>query len=184
MRATIFSVVFLLASVSLSAQKNEKRFVYSNITEIGLSALNFEGFSYEATSVHGILLDKKHNLGIGIGFGFNMPQNSNVAYIPLFFNYRFYFKPDKTLSPHVNIAVGGLVAKEGYGVYSSITMGFRIRKFSFSSGLSFTPIYEMIYWTERIREGTDDYPTYSSVKKSKMEWYYPFGFTLKVGFTF
>jgi len=179
MKARVFVLAaFLLVSACLSAQENEKRFVYSNITEIGLSALNFKGFSYEATSAHGILLDKKHNLGIGIGFGFNMPQNSNVAYIPLFFNYRFYFKPDKSFSPCINLAIGGLLAEYEGGFYSSFTGGFKAGVFSFSSGISLMAV--------KIDDGGWIYSQSGELEGfvSDYKWYYPFGIILKWGFAF
>ena len=159
---------FLLAGFSLSAQEDEAKETirYSNVTEFGFTTASPRGISLEATTAHGISIEKQHCFGLGTGIGVNFLNrnsynytNRTTVYMPVFFNYRLYFKPEKTFSPHVNIAVGGLVLEEGTGIYSSIAMGFKAGSFSFSSGLSFMPFC------------TD-------------EWYYPFGMTLKVGFSF
>jgi len=154
---------FLAGFVSLSAQESETKetTTYSNVTEFGFLTASPKGVSLEATTAHGFSINKQHNFGLGTGIGVNFSTNySAVSYMPVFVNYRLYFKPEKSFSPHVNIAVGGLITRDGYGGYSSITMGFRAGKFSFSSGLSFMPINEWFGWE------------------------YPFGVTLKFGFAF
>jgi hypothetical protein len=102
--------------------------------------------------------------------------------MPVFLNYRCYLKPQKTFSPHVNIAVGALIPDEKVGMYSAITMGFRAGKFSFSSGISLMaiPIKEDVY------EPVYDQYGYIYTVQTKTEWkiYYPFGITLKWGFSF
>jgi len=174
---TFLAAAILLVSVSLSAQETETKetIAYSNITEFGLITASPKGVGLEATTAHGISFNKTHHLGLGVGIGMSWHEYSNTAYMPIFVNYRCYFKPNNSFSPHVNIAVGGLVPREGYGIYSSITMGFRAGKFSFSSGLSFTPIFDD---SDRHYIFSDPY------WRPKAEWYYPFGITLKWGFTF
>jgi hypothetical protein len=147
MKAKVFlSVLFISASiVSIYAQENESKSVinYSNITEFGLITTSPRSVGIEGTSINGFSINQKHNIGVGIGFGgsFYTDYYTATAYTPVFFNYHLYFKPDKKFSPHFNIAAGGLLAKDGEGIYSSITAGFRAGKFSFSSGISFMAIY-------------------------------------------
>jgi len=174
MKARIFVLAaFLLVSISLSAQENEKKehAKYSNITEIGFVTASPQGIAIEATTAHGVLFDKTHQLGLGLGIGMGFRYGYSNPHMPIFFNYRCYLKPNNTFSPHVNMAVGGLILLDGVGIYSSVTMGFRAGFFSFSSGLSFTPIY-----------GSGYRPRYKPPISDS--WDFPFGITLKVGFTF
>jgi len=137
-KALVFSI-FLLIFVSLSAQETEKKFVYSNITETGFFATSPRYFAFEVTSAHGFTMDKKHHFGIGIGFGYSehSSYSSLASYIPLFFNYRLYFKPDRNFSPCINATVGGLLTDEYTGgFYSSFTMGFKTGIFSFCTSIS------------------------------------------------
>ena len=200
MKKSILILAMTAASVSLFAQENEatEKIKYSNITEFGIIATNPKGACLEATTIQGISINKQHLLGLGFGFGsiFYSTINTNpyddytyynttsTLCMPMFVNYRYYFKPDKPFSPHVNTAVGGLWMEDGEGVYSSITMGFRTGKFSFASGFSFMAINQEIdrgYWLNV--EGP--YGCYSYYQPDlKKEWRYPFGITLKVGFSF
>ena len=190
-RALVLAAAFLAVSISLSAQENETKEVvkYSNITEFGLLTTSIKGVCLEATTIHGISINKAHHLGLGFGIGGCFYSDAYFGeifgYTPIFLNYRFYFKPEKTFSPHVNISTGGLVIEDGYGVYSSITMGFRAGKFSFSSGLSFMPMYKEIYKHQFV-EYIDYWGNYNrfSYSTSKWQWSYPFGITLKWGFAF
>jgi len=188
---------FLLATGSLFAQENEK-IKYSNVTEFGFTTVSPRGISLEATTAHGFSIEKQHHFGLGTGMGVCFHRGGFVTsndfygysssthgkiYMPIFFNYRFCFKPEKTFSPHVNIAVGGLATNDGAGIYSAITMGFKAGAFSFSSGLSFMPIcvkedYYGYYYDNwgNIRPET--------TPKIFNKWYFPFGITLKAGFTF
>jgi hypothetical protein len=163
MKARVFVLaVFLAVSVFLSAQENEAKesIRYSNITEFGFVVTSPQGVGIEATTVHGFSMNKQHHIGLGFGIGGCFHNSFFGGYTPVFFNYRLYFRPEKTFSPHVNVSLGGLIATYGYGAYSSITMGFRAGKFSFSSGLSCMPIYDGMWWS------------------------FPFGITLKWGFSF
>jgi hypothetical protein len=192
---TLAFTAFFTASVSLFAQENET-IRYSNITEFGIITASPRSCGLEATTVHGFSLDKAHHFGLGFGIGgifytvkeispydgLSSSYTESAAYMPVFVNYRFYLKPSKSFSPHANISLGGAVPVEGYGFYSSITMGFKAGSFSFSSGISFAPLY----LTRDVREQhylvEDDY--WETRYVPKKEWTYPIGITLKCGFTF
>ena len=169
-------IAFLLVSVSLFAQENEtkKTFAYSNISEFGIMVASPWNIAFEATTVHGFSVVQKHHIGLGFGLGLALLRYDETGYIPLFVNYRFYFKSSKTIYPHINVAIGGLIVEaEGEnGIYTSLTAGFRVGMFSFSTGFSFLPMPKnrgvMIY-----------YPM-----KEIPDRNYPFGLTLKLGFAF
>ena len=187
-------ILFLVVSFSLSAQEQEKKeriIKYSIITEAGIVSANPKEISVDATVVNGFSINKQHLIGLGIGYGTgfgdgfrSISYNSSYSYtmsyyadyIPIFVNYRLYFKPDKKFSPHINVSVGGIATEETGGVYSSIAMGFRSEKFSFSSGVSFMTTHQ-IDWFE-----TYDNFTYNISPKRTLR--YHLGITLKAGFTF
>ena len=185
----VISAVFLAVGVSLFAQEAEEKMTYSNITEFGLLTASPRGVSIEGTTAHGFAFNKQHLFGLGVGIGINFHNVRYLgyddlnfsAYMPLFVNYRYYFKPQKTFSPHVNVALGGLLLKDNAGMYSSVTMGFRAGKFSFSSGISFMAMQMEVF-------EYDDYYYepyyYGRVSHSVWKWHYPFGITLKCGFSF
>jgi len=178
-KTTLFFLCFF-TSLALSAQENgTDKISYSNITEFGLIATSPIGISFEATTVHGFAIMKKHHFGFGVGIGGTVHRdyrNGMGAYMPLFVNYRCYFKPDKNFSPHVNAALGGLIINDGYGIYSSVTAGFKAGKFSFSSGFSFFAVQRDEQWYI--------YDSWTSSWYSEKNWYFPFGITLKWGFAF
>jgi len=175
-RALAF-IAFLLVSGSLFSQEKET-IKYSNITECGFFATSPRSLGWEVTTVNGFSAHRQHCLGLGLGFGYilGFADDYFLLHTPVFINYRLYFKPDNSFSPHLNIAMGGTMVTDGGGFYSSVTMGFKSKKFSFSSGLSFLAVerevergnYHWGYWrTELIKE-----------------WIYPLGLTIKCGFTF
>ena len=181
-RAFVFAAL-LLATVSLSAQdsENKESIAYSNITEFGFVAASPRGFAWEGTTVNGFSIDKRHCLGLGLGFGYLLQTGDDEffsTHTPVFLNYRVYFRPEKPFSPHVNIAMGGVIVRDGGGLYSALTMGFKSKKFTFSSGFSFMAIKG-----EKDVYGYDDWEYYHHLK-TVPAWYYPFGIVLKCGFTF
>lgn len=182
-RALAFSA-FLLVSVSLFGQENESNeaIKYSNITEFGFFATSPRSFGFEATTVNGFSIDQKHCLGIGLGFGtiLGISEDYFSVYMPITVNYRFYFSPKNSFSPHLNAALGGVMVTEGIGIYSAVTMGFRAKRFSFSSGFSFMAIESEL---EEYVSGYNEWGNYGYYKSVK-KWVYPFGIVLKVGFTF
>ena len=187
MKARVFVLAAVLAAtVSLSAQGSEpnESIRYSNVTEFGFVTASPQGVGLEATTAHGISLNKQHHFGLGFGIGVSFRRNSNpnpVTYMPVFLNYRLYFRPEKTFSPHVNISAGGIALEESVGGYASITMGFRAGKFSFSSGLSVMPIYREV---ETVKYYDNPYGGSLSYSVYEEKWVYPFGITLKWGFSF
>lgn len=186
MKKIIFLILLFATIISVSAQEDSspKKFSFSNITEFGFPATGSQGVTFEATTVYGFAINRQHCIGIGFGFGLSTKISagyslfSNGLYTPIYFNYRVYFKPEKTFSPHINFATGGIFVNNGKGSLVSIASGFKARKFSLSSGLSFMAInrerevYDACYY--------EDY-SYPYIYK---EWIYLFGVTLKVGVTF
>ncbi|MCL2245756.1 MAG: hypothetical protein FWC10_01400 [Lentimicrobiaceae bacterium] len=182
-----FSLLMIFASVSLFAQESESQnsISYSNVTEFGVIAASPKSVFFEATTAHGFALNKQHHFGFGVGIGGNFHSDYRTgveAHMPLFLNYRFYFKPDKRFSPHVNVALGGAILKDGGGLYSSVTMGFRAGKFSFSSGLSFLAIQRDEAWYDY--EDPYGYGYNNATWRKESNWYFPIGITLKWGFAF
>ena len=170
MKKIVLTLVSLFVAIILvNAQEDSKpeKYNYSNITEFGFTTVSPQSIAFEATTVHGFAINKQHCFGLGIGFGVSS-RTYGVLYTPMFLNYRLYFKPDKTFSPHVNVNLGGILVNDGQGIMASVTSGFKARKFSLSSGLSFMAINQ--------KKDSYMYPY--------REWVYPFGFTIKVGFTF
>ena len=96
----------------------------------------------------GFTSDNKNHFGIGVGIGnYNYQAHgiSMITYYPLFSNYRYYFEPNRN-SSLINISLGGLLGtNNASGVYSSATIGFKIRFFSFSIGLSYFAIHRKNY---------------------------------------
>lgn len=163
------SIFFVLAAALLtcssafaqnSSTQNDvtpKKLSYNFIMEFG----NY--FGSKTTGLTGVAINslsiKDQNL-IGIGVGYEMDVNDQTA-IPLFFNFRHYFnRPERKVTPLVNIAVGTRLCFTdrhawteiydpitGYytsfddsytefipGLYASMTAGFKAKAFSFSSG--------------------------------------------------
>lgn len=193
---TVTISALFLVSVSLFAQENgsNETIKYSNITEFGFYAVSPRGISFEATTVNGFSMDKHHHFGLGFGMGYNffLSYEYPTAYMPAFVNYRYYFTPDKRFSPQINASLGGAMVEDGGGIYSSLTMGFKAKKFSFSSGLSLMALYRHETWSDWIDNGYYDSdldrwiedPDAHSISHESKKWYFPFGFVLKVGFAF
>jgi len=178
MKTSVFAfAAFFFASVALFAQENKtnENLTYSNITELGIAVASPQGISIEATSVHGFSVKKTHHWGLGVGFGGIFTKQNEMIHMPIFLNYRLNFKPEQKHSPLLNISVGGIYIKDGNGFYSAIRMGYRIWKFSFSSGVSFMAVN----WTKK--EPDYQYPYDIKTKKINSNM---FGFTIKAGFTF
>lgn len=191
MKNTVFAfIAFLFGSASLFAQESEStsRFAYSNITEFGIFTTSPRSFALEGTTVQGISIDKQHHLGLGIGIGLSLCHSYeySTAHMPMFVNYRYYFNSNKRRSPHFNASLGGVAVEGGGGFYSALTAGFKVGKFSFSSGLSFMAIsrkemrWEWIEYFDPFYERYDGY----SVERPISGWHFPFGIVIKCGFTF
>ncbi|MDD3280679.1 MAG: hypothetical protein PHC83_03820 [Bacteroidales bacterium] len=174
----VLVVIFVFSMMLIQAQNQEDNKVkYSNITEWGLLGSPSERFiAFEGTTVNGFAIGG-HNLGIGLGLGLggDMDAAEPGVYCPIFINYRYYFNPLKSFTPHINVALGGMSRVEAMGIYSTLTTGFRSHKFSFSSGFFFQA-YESEIWDY------DQYGIYYNTNKK--EWRYPWGIMIKVGFSF
>lgn len=174
-------VCSFFTSATLLAQEEETKsnIRYSNITEFGFFATSPKSVFAEGTTVHGISIRNQHQIGLGVGFGggayFQSSYDRATSYMPVFVNYRLRFLPDKKLSPHINIAVGGLMTTYGEGIYSSLTVGFRAGHFSFSSGFSCLSIWE---------NQSDPYYDLSYYSPHSYSPYFPMGITIKCGFSF
>lgn len=173
----VLLVIFVFSMMLIQAQnQEEKKVKYSNITEWGLLGSPSERFiALEGTTVNGFAIGG-HNLGIGLGLGLGGDLDDEPGvYCPIFINYRYYFNPLKSFTPHINVALGGMSRVEAMGIYSTLTTGFRSHKFSFSSGFFFQA-YESEIWDY------DQYGIYYNTNKK--EWRYPWGIMIKVGFSF
>jgi len=179
MKSTLFAFsLFLFTSLSLSAQEQgaeektekEKPIRYSNITELGVIGFAAIWDILGGTTANGISINKEHFVGMCVGVGLGrLPHVYSTAYFPLFANYRYYFIPNGKSSPHVDMAVGGILSNNN-GFYSSFAIGFRARNFTFSLGI---PFIAMSCQTDnRIS------------KTSEHHWDYLCGATIKMGFTF
>ena len=190
MKTKLIATAWCLCVFSFThAQKDTSNYRYANITEAGIFAASPRGIGLEVTTVNGIAINKHHVIGIGFGIGASFHRTysdynyyyygNERGYTPIFANYRYYFKPDNRFCPHITGALGGVVMSHGGGLYTAVSAGFRVNKFSFSSGISFMPVRRMSYF----------YPDYGyffeyDYRKSVYKWHYPFGFMIKCGFSF
>ena len=139
------SIIFILASIFCFGQEipkieenlpKEKNISYSFITEHGMY-MWWAG--YVGVFVNGICFNQTQDL-VGIGIGLEYDIASGASY-PIFLNYRHYFPNKAKLEPLINIAIGTrLCAVYSWkpsmlGLYTTVASGFRVKSFSFSSGL-------------------------------------------------
>lgn len=125
------------------ANEKEKKVSYAFIAEHGM----YLGFNiaYTDVFVNGICFNKTQNIiGIGVGAEFDVIDRLSI---PIYVNYRCYFPSKTNIKPLINIAVGTrLTSQYSYSecivnrtwkpdFYSTIASGFRIKGFSFTSGL-------------------------------------------------
>ena len=118
---------------------------------------SYSGWVLSLTAINNIAFNDRYLLGIGGG----LEYRSFMIAIPMelsgmcFLNFRYYFSNSKrTVTPMLNIAVGGRMAKEFdgwlltdnpwrlseetmYGVYSTLGAGFKFKRFSLQSGILF-----------------------------------------------
>jgi len=150
---------------------------YSNITEFGFIELNKVDRTYEFTTINGFSINGKNIIGFGIGIGvFNYSGSTNdIWYKPFFLNYRYcILRPQKTLTPYINVATGGILFEKVNGFYSTYTIGFNVDNLSFSTGFSF---FGML----KENENFNIQPAYIDKNNS---WRYFYGIVLKVGVAF
>jgi len=182
---TFAFIALFFVSVCILAQENARTISYSNITETGFMSMNLRGVAVELTTIHGFAIDNKHHLGFGFGIGSNSHKPDNdyysylSGYIPVFINYRLYFKPEQTRSPLLNASLGGVNMKNGGGFYSSFTGGYKIGDFSFSSGISFMAISQ-----KPSSNHYYIYPNSPQLIPTNSKWVFPFGIAIKFGYVF
>ncbi|MDL2297031.1 hypothetical protein LJC68_05970 [Bacteroidales bacterium OttesenSCG-928-B11] len=161
----LFTIGLILSSATLQAQtENDNRLSYSIFNEYGfylspmtitknnISSGGFGGvFGFTTTVVNNLVLDKNMHFGLGLGVEFDSQDDMSV---PLFFNFRNYFKDsgDK-FRPMVNAALGmrysysehyyyynyysSSIYEDNIGVYATLGGGFKVRAFSFHAGYFF-----------------------------------------------
>jgi len=116
----------------------------------------FSDFALFPIVINNICFNDRYLLGIGGGLeyrGFMIVFPMELSGM-CFLNFRYYFSnPKRTVTPMLNIAVGGRMAKEFdglfadnpwrlseetmYGVYSTFGAGFKFKRFSLQSGILF-----------------------------------------------
>jgi hypothetical protein len=139
----IFIIIFIVPVLSFGQEINKttenleenKKISYSFITEHGF-CLGREFFAYEGVLVNSIRLNKTQDeIGVGTGFRFNL---MGMTSIPVFANYRHYFPSKTDLQLFLNFAAGTHIAYLENpckaGLYTTLTTGFTVKAFSFSSG--------------------------------------------------
>jgi len=176
-----FLVIFTVSSLFIQAQnEKDQKVKYSNITEWGFSGSPSASFlSLEGITVNGIAIGgSRIGLGLGLGLGGDFDTDFGV-YCPIFLNYRYYFNHESSFSPHINVALGGTSRTDGIGIYSTLSSGFKSGKFSLSTGLFFQA-YEKVTINSYYDNVTGVYITEDPLKN----WVYPWGITIKVGFSF
>ena len=182
-RIILAIVVFMCGVFQLQAQepqieKQEPIIKYAVSIESGFQA-GWHYFGQEHTVVNGFRINDKHVVGFGIGIGFKLVDFS--LYCPIYANYRYYFKLGD-FSPHINIALGGMMTEDGGGVYSTLTTGFRHHRFTFSSGIFFQAYQYKAYYSEVRYDTYGYYPQYIEGYKTINE--FPWGFIVKLGVAF
>lgn len=88
----IFSLIFLLLSVSLFAQRKNKQTTYASITgQFGI--YKDQNYLFGGSLQAGSKIDK--SVGVGLGVDILKFKNINSPYIPLYLDFRFFLKPAK-----------------------------------------------------------------------------------------
>jgi hypothetical protein len=119
----------------------ESSIKYSFLTE---SAIAFSPTNYtiQQTFVNGLTINKQHTIGLGLGIGEVLDdESSSVISMPIFANYRCNFlSPNR--SPFINVAAGVSLRKESPQLYSTLTAGLQFYLFSISAGLMLQTVGE------------------------------------------
>ena len=152
----VIAIVFMAAPVLSYGQQEtqtnestqtEKKISYSFINEFGYMIGTTFGFT--GIFVNGIQFNKTQDLiGIGVGYEFDFMNGNNI---PIYVNYRHYFKAKGRLKPLINVGIGTrLTFEENYygywnsgfskqidvvaGLYGTVAAGFKFKAFSLTSG--------------------------------------------------
>lgn len=154
MKKLIATLLLLcVASYAGKAQTEEtKDLRYGLIAEFGMYG-GYKNFGATAIFVNNIVIKEKFVAGIGLG----MEMEIADAYsIPMFFNFRYYLpsKSKKNFQPLINAALGMRLCMQDFyhydeygreeisvdfypGLYATLTTGFKVKAFSFTTGLFF-----------------------------------------------
>jgi hypothetical protein len=135
---TLLAVLTLTPALISAQNDNNGRF--SVINEYGpFFGQNTIGFT--GTFVAGYTLPNQQEMfGLGVGYEAGVDINQGI---PMFLNFRHIFKPNKTFSPIVNVAIGTRYCIPNYynnsdwGYYMTVGSGFQANLFSLSGGLFF-----------------------------------------------
>ena len=162
-----FSFVFVQNS-SAQSDQTPKNLSYNFIMEFG-NYLGNNTVGFTGVAINSMSFKDRNLIGIGLGYEADLDNYyyydgysiDNETVIPIFFNFRHYFsRPEKTVKPLVNFAVGtrlcftelskyieiydpitGYYSEESSymskftpGLYATMTAGFKAKAFSFTSG--------------------------------------------------
>jgi hypothetical protein len=189
----IFFFLWLSLPFALLAQESESSvniepvspIQYTMLLEGGINTASPVSVGGEFVFMHGLTFQKKHlfALAFGIGGGYiESYQDENWTdrpfYMPFYFTYRYYFRPDKKFTPMVSSALGGLINysdKQLFGgCYASFCTGFKVRKFYLLGGLNFTSMQSYV----------ESYYDCSTYTRTQVQWIFPVGLMLHVGIAF
>jgi len=179
-RVILILAILIYGVFQTQAQEQEQQptIKYAVSIESGFQA-GWHYFGQEHTVVNGFRINDKHVVGFGIGIGFKLVDFS--LYCPIYANYRYYFNTND-FSPHINIALGGMMTADGGGIYSTLTTGFRHHRFTFSSGIFFQAYQYQAYYSEVRYDPYGYYSQYIEGYKTTNE--FPWGFIVKLGVAF
>jgi hypothetical protein len=139
MKKIIILNIVLIAFFGTYAQ--ESAIKYSFLTESGIS-FSPKNATLQQTFVNGITINKQHTIGLGLGIGEVIDdESSSIVSMPIFANYRCNFlSPDR--SPFINVAAGVSLHKDSPQLYSTLTAGLQFYLFSVSAGLMLQTVGE------------------------------------------
>jgi hypothetical protein len=174
----IIAAIIMVAPFLSFGQREEKteektkpvmKISYSFINEYGTFAGGSIGFT--GVFVNGISLNKTHLIGIGMGYEADTRAGQSM---PIYVNYRYYFKGKKQFNPLINVGLGTRLtfSKSTYysdpwenmygystklsveqGFYCTAAGGFRVKAFTFTSGGFVKSIGDDFYAGVEIKAG-------------------------------
>jgi len=146
-----FAALFILTPILSYGQeaattdkktKQDCKVSYVFISEFGCYI--GDGFAFTNVFVNGIRFNKKKDI-LGIGLGYET-EFVSFQYIPIYLNYRHYFRVKKSINPFLNVGIGTRISfGNGYypyrynssckaGFYSVVSAGVKVKAFTLSSG--------------------------------------------------
>lgn len=123
---------------------------YKFILNLDFMAGEMSGLKW--TTIHGVQLNKRSYLGLGVGFIIADDYDLHVS-IPVFADFRFDFLEDR-ITPFVEARAGYDVALDGFsGFYGDMALGCRLRRFSVSAGVETLRGEDVEYGSHFVRKG-------------------------------